>query len=66
MTITVLWWLVPTIATLASFFGAFCWSTETSSDILYAELETMFNLILATVVSLVAWLIGGLVYVALL
>lgn len=63
MTITLMWWHIPTIVTLAAFLWAFFWPEEGNS--MFVGMATMFNVIFALIISLLAWLIGALAHIAL-
>ncbi len=63
MTITILWWHIPTIVTPASFLWAIFWPEETGNG-MFAGLTAMFNFIFVLVVSLLAWLIAALIRIA--
>jgi hypothetical protein len=58
MTITLSWWAIPLAITLAAFWWALF--RETTGSDLGAAIDSAFGLVVALIVSLVAWLVYAL------
>lgn len=56
MTITLTWWMIPTLITLVGLFWALVWVREEGC---LGFLTNMFALIPVFAVSLVAWIVAG-------
>lgn len=58
MTITIGSWVIPMFATILAFIGAFVFTPSSKGGMLdFTPLALIFFLLLATIVSLISWLV---------
>lgn len=57
MTLTLAWWAIPAAITLVSLLWAFFWPADGGGYL--GGITALFNVVIALVVSLLAWAIAG-------